>query len=145
MHLSDLRRGERVFVTQAQMVVVRADDDVLIRLTRQVRHDVMHGLRVVPDVDVQLDLQLRQRKGLRLQILVYGFRNLAKVMTVGLEPRLGGGGLHLDKKIPASVGPAVFPNIAILSSPLCANTSLIRSTPLAPCILALTALLMKLA
>ena len=43
MNLPDLRRRERIGITIAQMIIVRADDDVFVRLAGHIGEHVIHG------------------------------------------------------------------------------------------------------
>ena len=56
MHLADLRRRQRVLVAVAEMVVVRADDDVFVGLARQIAEDVVNRGLLALDIHVERDL-----------------------------------------------------------------------------------------
>ena len=47
----DLRRRERILIPQAQMVVMRADDDVFVGFAGEVGGDVVRGFGFGADVD----------------------------------------------------------------------------------------------
>ena len=61
MNLANLRRGERIDVSISQVIVMSADDDVLVGLAREVReHIVYRGPRAL-DIDVQRNLQVGRK------------------------------------------------------------------------------------
>ena len=51
MNLSDLRRRERIDVSVAQMIVVRADDDVLVGFAGKIGEHIVHGRARLLDID----------------------------------------------------------------------------------------------
>ena len=65
MDVPDLRRRERVLIAQTQMIVMRADDHVLVGVARKVGGHVVHGLHFVPNIDGQIDLELGKRERMR--------------------------------------------------------------------------------
>ena len=71
MNLADLRRRERIDVAVTEMIVVRADDDVLIGLAGKIGEHVVHGGARLLDIDAERNLQLvgkRERRGRRRRI-----------------------------------------------------------------------------
>ena len=57
MNLSDLRRRKRIDISVAQMIVVRADDDVLVGFPGKIGEHIIHrGARVL-DVHVERNMQ----------------------------------------------------------------------------------------
>ena len=75
-----------MLVAQPQMIVVRADDHVFRAGPRQIGRDVVHGLRFVRNIDLQIDGQFSECERPRLQIAIdIGF-DLAQVPSFGAKP-----------------------------------------------------------
>ena len=57
MDLADLRWGKRIEVAAAEVIVVCADDDVFVGLSRQPRENVVDGGASGLDVDVKREMK----------------------------------------------------------------------------------------
>ena len=62
MNLADLRRRERIHVAVAQMIVVRADDDVFVGLPRKVGEHIIHRGACALDVDAERNAQIAGKR-----------------------------------------------------------------------------------
>ena len=56
MNLADLRRRERIVIAVAEMIVVRAENDVFVGFAGQIREHVVH--RGARGFDVHVDRQM---------------------------------------------------------------------------------------
>ena len=93
-----------------------------------------------------LTRELRQRKRLRLQILVDAVQNFVQVAAFGLEPRFGGGFFHLHEEhagVGGSGGLAEGVKPILLRACGADRRRSPGSRARAPCILAFTALMAK--
>ncbi len=97
---SQLVGRERVLVAQAQVVVMRPDDDILGRLAAQITGDIVHRLGVVNQIHGQIDFHLSQRERARLQVFVNLIFDLFEVAALRAQPLFGRRGLHLYEENP---------------------------------------------
>ena len=82
----------------AQVIVVRADDDVFVGLAGKIREHVVHPGVGRLDVNLQRELQrLRKRKRCRLAQVVDLLLHLGQRLARRLEPALGDRVLHLQQ------------------------------------------------
>ncbi len=98
MDLADLRGRQRVGITAAQVIVMRADDDVLVGLARKIGQHVVHPRVRRLDVHLHGELQrLRKSERRRLAEVVDLLLDLSQRLAGRLEPALGDGVLHLQQ------------------------------------------------
>src|SRR5437016_4138269 len=99
MNLPNLRRGERIEVAAAQMIVMRAHDYIFVGLARQPGENIIDRSPRRLDVNLYQSVKtLREVKGSGLGTRVDLFLNLLQRFSQGLEPRFGCRVLHLDKE-----------------------------------------------
>ncbi len=107
MNLSNLRRSQRIVVATTEMIVVRANDDVLIGLARQVSEDVVHGGPRRFDVDVDGHVQrIGKSERLRLGGVVDLSLHVCKRLACALAPPVRRIILHLHQDDPGVFGTA---------------------------------------
>jgi hypothetical protein len=110
MNLPDLRRRQRIVMPITQMIVVRPDDHVFIRLARQIRQHVVHGRALGFDMHVERQPHaVGKRKRFRLGRRVNLVLHVAKRFSRRRKPFLRHGVLHLHQHDAGILRPADAP------------------------------------
>src|ERR1700679_3816718 len=87
---ADLRGRERMLISQAEVIVMRADHYIFVGGARQVGGDIMNGFGLEAYVDRKIDGELRESKGVRMAVLIDLLRDGAQVVAFGFHPAFGG-------------------------------------------------------
>ena len=98
MHRALLIRGKREFGAGSQVIVVRADDDVLGRLPGQQARDVVNRLFQARQIHGKLHVEIRKRKRTGFHILVDAFFDFREAAVFRRQPFFRGRGLHLHEE-----------------------------------------------
>ena len=91
------------------MIVMCADDKVLIRLALEISEDIVSCPNHALHIDVLPHLHAWQRKRSRSQIAIYVRLNCRKIPACSPNPGRNYVLFNLKNGIPASAGPAVNP------------------------------------
>src|SRR5712671_2670866 len=107
MNLANERWRKRIVIAAAQMIVMRANDDVLVRLSRQISEHIIYGGAGALNIDLQQNLQIRgkSQRG-RIRGSVDFILNVGQRLPRGRKPLLRGGIFHLQEKYPGILGAA---------------------------------------
>src|SRR5260370_32790187 len=107
MNLANERWRKRIVIAAAQMIVMRANDDVLVRLSRQIGEHIIYGSAGALNIDLQRNLEIRGKsERVRIRGRVDLILNVGQRLPRGCKPLLRGGIFHLQEKYPGILGAA---------------------------------------
>ena len=114
MHRAGHRRRQRELLAQAEVVVVRADDHVLVGLARQISGHVVRRSSRSRSTSTVASTRSDAGKAndSRLQVLIDGGLDAVQISCRHRGTSARRGGLHLHEGMPASAGPSAPPNFS---------------------------------